>query len=200
MKKIILKTFLVICFATNIIYGQLYVDYSDIDSRDILDAMAFSGIGIFKFKIDSLEKTFNFYLIAEEFAGKDNLIKTDTLLGGGGFKLTNEKINEIRFLTKIKNDSFDKVDMFISTPVVSAWQSIEVEKKFARKHYWVRFENSDVNENHKIPLLFFGSEWDTIYNGQETTRFCSMDRVPVDLSGDAISEIPHFYVISYLLK
>jgi len=200
VKKRLFQLLCILCFATNLISGQIYIDYSDIDSNDIVDALAFSGIGIFKFKIDSLKEKHNFYLILEEYAGKESLIKTDTLFGESPFNIESEDINEVRFLTKVENGSFEKVSLFISTPIASTWKEFEMEKKYIRKHYWVKFEESKIEINKNIPLLFLGSEWDSIYNGEKTTRFCALPRIPLDLSGDAFNEIPHFYIISYLVK
>jgi len=184
----------------NIVFGQIYVDYDDINQNDIIDALSFAGIGLFKFDIDSLEGNHNFYLVLEEYAGKDNLISTDTLLGQSPFELRGNGIKSIRFLTKVENNSFEKVYLYITTQSLSAIKKIEMDKKYIRKHYWLEFEKTNANLNHKVPLLFLGSEWDSEFNGEKTTRFCSFDKVPVDLSGDALKEIPHFYIISYLLK
>jgi len=200
MKKRLIQIACAICLTANIISGQIYIDYSNIDNNDIIDALAFSGVEIFKFKIDSLEKNHNFYLILEEYAGKENLIKTDTLFGESPNNLTSEDIDEIRFLTKVENNSFAKVSLFISTPIASTWKEFEMEKKYIRKHYWVKFEKSKIEINKDIPLLFLGSEWDSIYNGEKTTRFCALPRIPLDLNGDAFDEIPHYYIISYLVK
>jgi len=95
---------------------------------------------------------------------------------------------------------FEKVHLFISTPIASTWKEFEMEKKYIRKHYWVKFEESKIEINKNIPLLFLGSEWDSIYNGEKTTRFCALPRIPPNLSGDAFDEIPHYYIISYLVK
>lgn len=200
MKKKLFQVLCILCFAANLISGQIYIDYSNIDNDDIIDALAFSGVEIFKFKIDSLEEKHNFYLILEEYAGKDNLIKADTLFGESPFNIASEGINEIRFLTKVENNSFEKVHLFISVPSASTWKEFEMESKYVRKHYWVKFEESKIEINKNIPLLFFGSEWDSIYNGERTTRFCALPKIPLDLSGDSFNEIPHFYIISYLMK
>ena len=181
-------------------FGQLYLKYSEIEDKDIIDALAFSGIGIYKFEIDSLIEKHNFYLIIDEFAGKDNLIKSDTLFGLNPFQIPSEEVSKIRFITKVVNNLYDKVSLYISTPHFSTWKEIEIDKKYRRKHYWIEFEKSQNKINTKIPLLFFGSEWDDIYNGQMTTRFCSRDKMELDLSGDAINMIPHFYIIYYLIK
>ena len=194
MKRILILLLFAVSFTANISYGQLYIDYSNIDKEDIIDALAFSGVEIFKFKIDSLEEDHDFYLIAEEYAGKDILIQTDTLLGGIPFKIPSERADQIRILTKNESNSFKKVSLFINVNDISTWKELEIKNKYARKHYWVKFEESGFKVNKHIPLLFFGSEWDTVYNGEKTTRFCASDRIPLDLSGDAFDEIPHFII------
>lgn len=200
MKKKVIQILCAICFTANIISSQIYVDYSNVNNNDIIDALAFSGIEIFKFKIDSLKEGNNFYLILKEYAGKNNLIKTDTLLGESPFSISSEDINEIRFLTKVENNSFEKVYLFITVSGISSTKEINMGKKYVRKHYWIKFEESNFKINKHIPLLFFGSEWNTVFNGKKTTRFCALPRIPLDLSGDAFDEIPHFYIISYLVK
>lgn len=198
LKKLLLIFF--VFYSTSNVVGQLHIDYSNINTEDVIDALAFSGLGIFKFEVDSLAEGHKFYIILEEFAGKDNLIKIDTLMGEKPFVIDNKKINEVRFITKIENNSFEKIYLDISTPVIITWKEIKMDQKFNRKHYWTKFEKTKADIGKITPLLFFASEWDAVYNGEKTTRFCSTREIPVDLSGDAIMEIPHFYIIGYLIK
>jgi hypothetical protein len=194
------KTFIALLFIANISVAQFNVDYSNIDSRDIIDALSFSGIGIFKYDISPIIENRNFILIIEEYAGKNNLVKLDTLFESGELDILSDEITNIRFLTKVVNDQYDNIHLYISIPGLSFWNNIKIESEYVRKHYFVKFEKQTNDVDRKIPLLFFGSEWDSIYNGQETTRFCSLQRIPIDLTGDAFDEMPHFYIISYLLK
>ena len=200
MKQLFLKVFFFMLIVSNLSIGQLYLDYNNLDKKDIIDALSFSGTNIFKFELEKPKKKCNFYLIIDEYAGKNNFIRTDTLLGNGHFKLNGQKVDSLRLISKIFNDSYDEVKLYISTPMESTWQTIKMDKKFSRKHYWIKFESSNLELNTKIPLLFYASEWDSIFMGKKVPRFCSLDRVPTDLSGAAINEVPHFYIISYILK
>ena len=200
MLKILFKIVISLTLFLNITYAQLYIDYSDIENNDIIDALAFNGIGIYKFNVDSIANKKNYLIMLEEYAGKDNLIKTDTLIGGKPFPpLKSRKNNKIRILTKVINESYKNVILSIKTPMASrSPYQITMNEKYARKHYWIEFEKPFMSDNPKIPLLFFGSEWDFVFQGRKTTRFCSLPRMPIDLSGDAILEMPHFYIISLL--
>ncbi len=200
MKYLIGKIFLSMILLSNLLFAQLYNDYSDIDSKDIIDALSFSGIGIFKFDVDSLANKKNYCLILDEYAGKDKLIKTDTLVGKSPFLIRNQKNNKIRFLTKVIDSSYKDVRLYIDTPSLSCFYELKIDKKYARKHYWIKFVKSLMDRKSKIPLLFFASEWDSEFDGQKVTRFCSLNRIPIDLNEDSISEIPHFYIISILFE
>jgi hypothetical protein len=200
MLKRLVQIFSILYFTSSVIIGQIYIDYKNINTKDVIDALAFSGVEIFKFEVDSLIEQHKFYLILEEYAGKDNLINTDTLIGQKPFEIESKNINEIRFITKIENSSYETTYLYISTPVISTWKEIKMDNKYIRKHYWIKFAKTKIEVDKNIPLLFYASEWDTIFNGERTTRFCSMKEIPVDLSGDAIIEMPHFFIINYLIK
>ncbi len=165
MRKINAYIFCLTLFTLSVTNGQIYNDYSNINNHDIIDALAFTGIGIFKFQIDSLKEAHNFYLILDEYVGKNNLVKTDTLLGYSPFEINTNNIGTIRFLTKIINNSYDTTYLFISTSNVAVFKEIVMNKKYVRKHYWLKFSKSEVAINKKIPLLFYASEWDAIVMG-----------------------------------
>jgi len=84
MRKRIYQIFCIVLLLTaNIIFGQVYVDYDKINQNDIIDTLS--------------------------FAGKDNLISTDTLIGQSPFELRGNDTKSIRLLTKVENNSFEKV-------------------------------------------------------------------------------------------
>jgi hypothetical protein len=200
MNKKSFAILIILFLSFDISIAQFKVDYKDIDSTDLIDALAFAGIGIYKFDISPVIKGRQFALLLEEYAGKDNLIDIDTLLHFGQFDILSEEITKIRFLTKVVNEKYDTIYLFISMPGLKFGHQIEMQSKFVRKHYFVRFEKVNNDFIRKIPLLFIGSEWDAIYQGKQTTRFCSQNQIPIDLQGDAFDEMPHFYIISYMLK
>ena len=139
MRKINIYIFCISLFTLSITNGQIYTDYTDINNNDIIDALSFSGIGIFKFQIDSLKEAHKFYLILDEYVGKDNLVRTDTLLGYSPFEINTKNIETIRFLTKIINNSYDTTYLFISTSKLSTSKIIVMKKKYVRKHYWLKY-------------------------------------------------------------
>ncbi|MFO7981469.1 MAG: DUF5041 domain-containing protein [Candidatus Aminicenantes bacterium] len=53
----------------------------------------------------------------------------------------------------------------------------------------------------KIPLLFYGSEWDEIIDEKKVPRFCSHNEISPKLDDDTIKFIPHFIVVvSYVFE
>ena len=210
MSKTKITPFLVLLlmFFTNLSYPQFVTDHSDITNEDLINALSFAGLDIFKFNLDSLKNDCNLLILSDEYAGKNNLIRTDTLLNINTLykkwikdtSWIDDYINQIRFITKVENDSWDKVKLYIDTKPVGTKHELTIDKKYARKHYWVKFSKSKLALDKKIPLLFLGSEWDDIIGGKKVPRFCSHKNISPDLSDETIKFIPHFYIISYLLK
>jgi len=177
--------------------AQIYTDNAGITNEDIIDALDHAGVGIFKFHLDSLQGDYEMEIILQEYAGKDRLIDTKTLLTVNTLSWPEK---EIRILSKIEADSYKKIKLYISTPAVSTTYFVKLKRKYSRKHYWVKFAESEPQSDKMIPLLFLGSEWDSIYQGKKTTRFCSRQAVSPDLSDNDIEFMPHFYIIGYFIR
>jgi len=89
--------------------------------------------------------------------------------------------------------------MFI-TEKFSSYAVLDIDEDYQRKHYWVRFAKSDFKIGEKIPLLFYGSEWDDIIDGKKVPRFCIHKPVSPDLDDETIKFMPHFFVVSYMFE
>lgn len=164
--------------------------------EDIKSALEFSGVEIFKFKIDKIKTDCKLYIIVDEYASKDNFIKTDTLM-----RLTDRTkgIDLFRFIFRVVNGDYEKINFNITAGPTSVLDNFKIRKEYARKHYWRQFENSVFAYDKKIPLLLLGSEWDFTINDKKVPGFCGLTKIPADLSGEPVNSTPHFMVISYLL-
>ena len=192
----------------NITYSQYIEDYENTSKNDLIDALNFAGINIISFDLEKFDRNCTFNILVDEYAGKDNLIGSETLVNQSTeYKipdedghLENKYIEKLRVVSKVLNNSFDKIYLMFSTERFTAHPVLNINEEYQRKHYWVRFAKSDFKIGEKIPLLFYGSEWDDIMNGKKVTRFCCRNEVPTDLNDSNIEFMPHFFVVSYLLE
>lgn len=197
------------------IYASVCTSFSQINKgesvtqEDLLFALqVFSGIDIYKFKLDSIDQDYHVFLIADEYAKKDSIIKSDTLydyqakyqkyLPNGSTVVS--FLDSLSIFTKVPNDSYNDVKLYIKSKAFGCISQIKFDNKYNRKHYWVRFKKSEYSVGKKLPLLFYGSEWDGICDGQKCPRFCIPNNLNPELVKEEIESIPHFCVISYVLK
>ena len=196
---------LAVVLGSNLCVAQFNKDLKDITEKDVIEALQFAGIDIFKFPVNSFDKNLRFYVVADEYTQSGGLKRVDTLLtfdteyheySADQHQVT-KHIDSFRFLTKVLNNSYDNVYLYVSANNVSAWRELHVAKEFNRKHYWVRFAQQETEIGKTIPLLFFGSEWDDVIDGRKVTRFCSHNELKPELSDPTIKYIPHYFIISY---
>lgn len=194
----------------NLVYSQAFLidNYDKISKKDLIDALSFAGIDIISLDLKKVDKNYSFRVIIDEYAGKDNLICSDTAISQFTEyrKPTKEEkweikyIDNLKVISKVINNSFDKIYLMFITDKFSAYRELHIDEDYQRKHYWVRFAKSDFKIGEKIPLLFYGSEWDDIIDGKKVPRFCSHKEVSPDLDDETIKFIPHFFVVSYMLE
>jgi len=186
-------------------YSQFNKDFKDITHEDVIEALQFAGIDIFKFSVNSFNKNYDFYIFVDEFTQAGGLKRVDTLLAhqtefqqySDDKSLETKHIDHFRFITKVLNNTYDTIYLYISTNYVSILKELHIAKEFSRKHYWVRFSQQETEINKTIPLLFYGSEWDDIIDGKKVSRFCSRKELKPELSDPTIKLIPHYFIISY---
>ncbi len=186
--------------------AQFNTQYKDISSRDLIDALQFAGIDIFKFNVDSLQHNYDFFITVDEYDSTHGLRRIDTLLAfqtqydrpSDTGERTKAYIDRFRFITKVLNNKYDTIYLHIGTDFVSTWRTLQIAPLFARKHYWVRFRDQQTTIGKSIPLLFYGSEWTETIDGAQTTRFCSRAELDSQLNDPTIKLIPHYFIIGYM--
>ena len=209
MKLFRTMKFMVLFFTLfpNINYAQFIEDYEMILKEDLVDALSFAGVDIIKINLGEVNSNYSFKIIIDEYAGKDNFIKSDTVIShfteynkpskDGNWE--KHYIDSLRLISKVLNNSFDKIYLIFSTGPFSVNAIMNLEKKYQKKHYWVKFSKADLIIGDKIPILFYGSEWDDMINGVKVPRFCSKKELSRDLDEETIQFIPHYFIISYKL-
>jgi len=187
--------------------AQYNTDARNISQKDVLEALQFMGLDIFKFGVDTARGC-DLFVVMDEFGEKGAPLGSDTLLRcESSFERriydsvrTEVPVDSLRFLTKLDTRTYAWVSLDVSTPGVASWKEVSIRPPYNRKHYWVRFAHSSSQIGKKQPLLFLGSEWDDVVAGVKTTRFCSRLEMNPDLSDPTVKFMPHFYVISYVLQ
>jgi len=184
-------------FLTNLAYPQFLENYDNISKKDLIDALSFAGIDIINLDLEKVERNYAFKVIIDEYAGKGNLISSITEISQfteyrkptkeGKWEI--KYINSLRLISKIVNNSFDKIFLMFTNEKFSKYSVLNIVDDYQRKHYWVQFAKSDFKIGEKIPLLFFGSEWDDVIDDKKVPR-----------DDETIKFIPHFFVVSYMLE
>jgi len=210
LSKILKYKILFLFFLTNLAYSQAFLidNYDKITKEDLIDALSFAGIDIISLDLEKVNQNYTFKIIIDEYAGKGNFISSDTAISqsteyrkptkDGEWEI--DYIDSLRVISKVINNSFDKIYLMFITEKFSSYAALDIDGDYQRKHYWVRFAKSDFKVGEKIPLLFYGSEWDDIIDGKKVPRFCIHKEVSPDLDDDTMKFIPHFFVVSYVFE
>ena len=181
-----------------------------VSKTDLLRALEFAGIEVFKFRLASFEKEYKLSVRIEEYVnGRKSSVRDLYAIGKNTythFKDTGlidphpvlfiDFIDQLTFFSSNENDG--SISLGLTTYAGS--DRIRLIKKQTRKfqfYNWRRYNKTDWVLNQEIPLLVWASSWYDKKNKVE--RFCGA----VDLSRndketrELLSSSPHYYVISY---
>lgn len=197
--------FFIVSFLVNLNYAQFIDDYDNINKEDIIDVLEFSGINIIKLKLEELNENHTFKIILDEYAGKNNFIKSDTLINYftqyevfvTDKEYVDKYLNSLKLYSRIINNKYDVLYLQLKAGIITTNKNIMIKEPYQKKHYWVKFKKTEFQTGLKIPLLFYGSEWDETFNGITHPMFCSYKEISPTLSDESLEKIPHFYIISY---
>jgi len=174
-----------------------------ISKLDILEALKFSGINIYKFKLGQFDKKYIYYIMKDEYLN-GKILNTDTIVeyyneyrfykrGEEGYFI--DYIDQIKVFTKKEEN---KLKIRFETYALSTTDELSYKKTNDKQFFNLRpFINTTWALNKKIPLLVFASSWeDKKYAVQ---RFCGSSELEVnDKESDRLlSHSPHYFLFSY---
>lgn len=227
MKTIYLISFL---FLTNLSFAQEYkkdtrtkhqkedpqnsYQVNSISNVDLLKALEFSGIKIFKIPLNTFEKKLKFSMTIDEYANGEKVnsktlhlrddddntyyhfIKTDSAKETRYY----DYIDEITFFAKDEDD-ICKLNIKTYGRGIGGLKLIKKKDMPHQFYNWRYYGKDKLKLNEDIPMLVFASSW---YDKNiDAQRFCG---APFDLSTDKTESAilfknsPHYYVISYKLS
>lgn len=180
---------------------------SDLISKtDLLKALEMSGIGIFKFPLDSFDKRYKLSINLDEYVDSKK-VSSKTIYS---FNNTYIHYKEDSSNAKAYFDYIDQLLFFyketdsLSTLKIETYGGaiggIKLKKNNARKNQyynWRSYSKTNWSLNKNIPLLIYASSWyDKKYNFE---RFCGVVDLSKDEKGtkELLDNSPHYYLISY---
>jgi len=174
-----------------------------VSELDILQALEFSGIRIFKFNLGQFDKKYAFYIFTDEYLdGK--ITKTDTLVAYSNeyhyYQVGSEDyfldyIDQIKIFTK---EEENKLNLKICTYAMSTDKELTYDKTNDDQFYNLRrYINTAWKPDKKISLLVFASSWEDKKHGFQ--RFCGSAELQENDKGtkELLSSSPHYFLISY---
>jgi hypothetical protein len=176
---------------------------------DLLKALDYAGISIFKFPLQQFSGKYNLEIIVEEFQNGKK-IKTDSLYYGTNTYDYFEKtpsgktrrfFDYLNLLTFYTNDRDNTTTLTFNTYGMAA--SILLKKKSASEsqhYYWAGYSKWPWVVNQPVPLLVFAAAWyDKKINGY---RFCGVNDLSRDKkqTEELLKMSPHYFAISYIVS
>ena len=147
-----------------------------ISSLDILEALDFLNVHIFKFKNGYLNKPYKLFVMIDKYTN-GKIERSDTLFEGSNtyhfFKRGGEHpffdyIDQMKFFTSSNDQSFT---IRLNTYASSVRQSFPYNKTRKNQFYhWRRYIDNSWQIDKKTPLFIFASSWKDEKYGIE--RFC----------------------------
>jgi len=178
-----------------------------LSKTDLLKALDFAGIRIFKFPLP-VDKEYYFTVILDEYVNgvkskSQNIypyFKKNTYSHFGDDSDFVDKsfvdyIDDITFYSKDENDSITicKIETYaFSMGGIKLKKNKEREDQF---YNWRHYNKNEPVLDKEIPLLVYASSW---YDGK-LERFCGTVDLSFDesLTKELLDKSPHYYVISY---
>ena len=174
-----------------------------ISELDILQALEFAGIRVYKFNLGQFDKKYIYYVMTDEYLdGK--IVNTDTLIAyyndyhyyqRGTEDYFLDYIDQIKIFTK---EEENKLKLNIRTYAMSTKKELKYEKKNDKQFYNLRrYINSSWILDKKIPLLVYASSWEDKKYGFQ--RFCGASELEENDKDteELLSSSPHYFLISY---
>lgn len=180
---------------------------SDLISKtDLLKALEMSGVGIFKFPLDSFDKPYKLSINLDEYVDSKKVDSTtiysfdNTYIhyknDSSDVKLYFDYIDQLVFFSK----EIDSLCVLKIETYGSSIGGIKLKKNNARSNQsynWRSYSKTKWGLNRNIPLLIYASSWyDKKYNFE---RFCGVIDLSKDEKGtrELLENSPHYYIISY---
>lgn len=197
-------------FAHKVQQEDRYNEYclENISNVDLLKALDFMGVRIFKFDLPRTDKPRSLSIVVDEYAGL-KLIKSDTTGFGmntyhywesGDTLVYKDYIEEMTLMTKhIKEDS--TVKLLISNRAISyGGMAVKYKKESKDSFYNIRlFRPTEFKYGDKIPMVVIASSW---YDKKfKINRFCGAAVLEVgdERTEELLEMSPNYYIISYIL-
>jgi len=107
-------------FLANFANPQAFLidNYDKITNKDMIDALSFAGIDIISLDLERVNQNYAFKVTIDEYAGKGNLISSDTAISqsteyrkptkDGKWEIK-KYIDSLKVISKVINNSFDKI-------------------------------------------------------------------------------------------
>ena len=181
-----------------------------ISTLDILEALDFAGIHIYKFHIGKFDKKYGFHFVLDEYAG-GRLIKTEELVSANApdqvhtneythkrsdGKIHHEYIDRVKIITK---DEANGTRILIDTVKEKINKKILFQTEDKQRFLWRRYIDTTWKLDEKIPLLVCASTWPDEITG--LPRFSGPPRLSENdqETRDLLLLSPHYFVLSYVV-
>jgi hypothetical protein len=176
-----------------------------ISSLEILQALDFLNVNIFKFKKGYLSQSYKLFVMIDKYTN-GKIERSDTLFRGSNtyhfFKRGKEHpffdyIDQMKFFTSSNDESFT---IQLNTYASSVRQSFTYDKTHKNQFYhWRRYIDNSWQIDKKTPLFIFASSWKDEKYGIE--RFCGANILKENdrATRELLSYSPQYFLISYIL-
>ncbi|MDR2915381.1 MAG: DUF5041 domain-containing protein [Tannerella sp.] len=179
----------------------------DINSIDLMKALEFSGINIFKFNLTPFEKKYKMVVFIDEYADGEK-VNTQEVFGGDNTYIHFEEGAELQ---EMPTPYFDYIDQFVfyvkndtdHSMLKYSSYSMESTRKLEKKklrdfqfYQWRTYSKANWKLNETVPMLIYASSWfDDRYNVE---RFCGVMDLSLkeEFTQELLDNSPHYYVIS----
>jgi hypothetical protein len=176
---------------------------------DLLKALDFAGISVFKFPLEKFSGKYTMDVIVEEFQNGKK-IKTDSIYYGTNTYNYYEKTPDgntqryfdyLDLLTFFAHDGDSTTRLQLNLYGMAT--SILLKKKKeseSQNYYWAGYSKWPWKINQPVPLLVFAAAWyDKKINGY---RFCGINDLSrdKDQTEELLKMSPHYFTISYIVS
>lgn len=169
-----------------------------LDSDDLTSAIKMLGVDVFKYDFSKQDPAYSLTVHVDEVVD-GSITKSKSYQFG---TWTTEQLKkELKFLSRRTSDTSSTYWFKFSHPNMETTERFVLPAEFRKiPHSWKQIAPGEIAYDKKVPLLFYGMNWEGLRKGRKVMLFCWGEEIKREMDDPILKNVRHMFLISYELK
>jgi len=169
-----------------------------LDSDDLSSAIKMLGIEAFKYDFGKQDIQYSLTVHVDELV--DGSITKSKSYQFGNWT-TEQLKKELKFFSRRTSDTSSTYWFKFSHPNMETTERFVLPAEFRKiPHSWKQIAPGEIVYDKKVPLLFYGMNWEGLRKGRKVMLFCWGEEITREMDDPILKKVRHMFLISYELK